>query len=357
MRHVPGAPIATVKLPPVSRIELVNHAANRSATPRSRGRPPNPPGRTHNDSPRTGHRIRRILWIDDEFDRDNALTRLLGFEGFRIDIVGSATDGLAKAEAGSYDGIVLDLRLPDMFGLSVLKRLVADKNAAPVLVVTGYYHEPEIEADALRAGAAAFRHKPLIIDDLTAVLCLIVNRPVHSEAVVQRSAPVALGISLPESPGPPALAVSPSSRRARIFALSRKLADPSGTTLEFVTTAGMLRRMLKGWRGTDRPLGPIDVLPRDVRVVIQYLENSKCAADVFFSRQIWNQNSRCILETPDGCSRCTRAPDIGNGGGRFDCVPLFILSRSATSTFGRLHIASGTSTPHSLTAISIKPSV
>lgn len=166
-----------------------------------------------------------------------------------------------------------------MFGLSVLKRLVADKNAAPVLVVTGYYHEPEIEADALRAGAAAFRHKPLIIDDLTAVLCLIVNRPVHSEAVVQRSEPVAVGISLSEIPGPPALAVSPSSRRARIFALSRKLADPSGTTLEFVTTAGMLRRMLKGWRGTDRPLGPIDVLPRDVRMVIQYLElkvRSRC---------------------------------------------------------------------------------
>lgn len=171
MRHLPAPPIAPATLPPASPIEPADDAGDRSATSPSRGAAPNPPALIDHESARTRQQIRRILWIDDEFDRDNALVRLLEFEGFRIEVEGSGAEGLAKARAGAYDGIVLDLRLPDMFGLSVLKRLVADDDPRPVLVVTGYYHEPEMESEAMAAGAAAFRHKPLITSRMSQPFC------------------------------------------------------------------------------------------------------------------------------------------------------------------------------------------
>jgi DNA-binding NtrC family response regulator len=118
----------------------------------------------------TARTVHRVLWIDDEVEPDDAFLRLCTIEGFRVDVAGSGAEGLATASSRTYDAVIIDLHLPDMFGLTVLHRLRGSGVAAPVLAVTGYYLEPEIKSDALRAGATAFGYKPLDSDEIVAVL-------------------------------------------------------------------------------------------------------------------------------------------------------------------------------------------
>ena len=107
----------------------------------------------------------RILWIDDEVRPDDSMIRLLRDAGFTTDLVARGSEGLTRLSEARYDLVLLDLRLPDMFGLSVLDRIASGRHAVPVLVATGYYSEPEVEGRARAAGALAVLLKPLIVSD------------------------------------------------------------------------------------------------------------------------------------------------------------------------------------------------
>ena len=111
-----------------------------------------------------------ILWIDDEVEPTDALLRLLALEGVRSDVASSGIMGIGMARANVYDAILLDLRLPDLFGLTVLERLVALERRPPIVMLSGHYSEPELHADARRRGAAAFLQKPIECGDLIATL-------------------------------------------------------------------------------------------------------------------------------------------------------------------------------------------
>jgi DNA-binding NtrC family response regulator len=135
-----------------------------------------------------------LLWIDDELTPDDGLVRLLELEGVHVALAQSGAMGIAMARANHYDAILVDLKLPDMFGLTVLDRIGSDV-ATPIVVVTGYYIEPELQADANRRGAAAFLQKPLIgTGELLATLRSIVRSDgaarlalVHSFGIVAAS--------------------------------------------------------------------------------------------------------------------------------------------------------------------------
>ena len=127
---------------------------------------------------REGRSEWQILWIDDEIQRDDALLSLMELEGFRVDVAASAAEGLERVHGYPYEAILVDLRLPDMFGLTVVQRLIASGVHVPVIVITGYYHEPELQAKAKWAGAAAFLHKPLIgTTELLTVLRRVMMQP------------------------------------------------------------------------------------------------------------------------------------------------------------------------------------
>ena len=87
--------------------------------------------------------------------------RLLELEGWAVECAATGAEGLARAQATAVEVAVVDLRLPDLYGLTVVERLHAARPDLPVLVVTGYYAEPESEACARQVGAADFALKPL----------------------------------------------------------------------------------------------------------------------------------------------------------------------------------------------------
>jgi DNA-binding response OmpR family regulator len=111
--------------------------------------------------------VRDILWIDDEVNADDASVRLMTLEGFRVRCADSGTVGLKLALTDAYDGIILDLRLPDEPGLVVLERLIAAGVRAHVLILTGF-GDAENATVAMKLGAKDFKCKPLFAEDLLA---------------------------------------------------------------------------------------------------------------------------------------------------------------------------------------------
>jgi two-component system, NtrC family, response regulator AtoC len=73
----------------------------------------------------------------------------------------TASEGLAKAASRSFDAILLDVNLPDMFGVTALRRRRALRLDIPIFMITGCYFEPEVEAEVRAAGATDFVHKPV----------------------------------------------------------------------------------------------------------------------------------------------------------------------------------------------------
>ena len=122
------------------------------------GSGPRAPKNVHTNTAET----KGILWIDDEIEPEDPLIQLLASHGFRVDVARTAAEGQSRAEAGRYDGIIIDLHLPDFFGLTLLRRLRASGITTPVLVATAYYLEPEMEPYAIEAGATVFAQKPIL---------------------------------------------------------------------------------------------------------------------------------------------------------------------------------------------------
>ncbi|MCR5867771.1 HAMP domain-containing protein [Aquincola sp. J276] len=87
----------------------------------------------------TAPRTRRLLVVEDDEREAAAIEALLGHDDIQIDTVGTGTEALAALSAQAVDCVVLDLRLPDMSGFELLKRLQADRTLAeiPVVVFTG----------------------------------------------------------------------------------------------------------------------------------------------------------------------------------------------------------------------------
>jgi len=79
----------------------------------------------------------RVLIIEDEKRlAQNISEVLIEHEGYAVDLSFYVIDGLHMAESNSYDLIVLDLRLPGMHGLDILKAIRAQRNSTPVLILT-----------------------------------------------------------------------------------------------------------------------------------------------------------------------------------------------------------------------------
>lgn len=130
--------------------------------------PPLPSGCDREADPHLWHRAesqpRCLLWIDDEIRPDDAVVRLLEMEGFRVDCAGSGATGLAMAQRTAYIGIILDLRLPDIPGLTVLEMLTRQHIPAPILVLTGY-PDFAIAVQAMRLGAWDCQSKTILLGD------------------------------------------------------------------------------------------------------------------------------------------------------------------------------------------------
>ena len=109
----------------------------------------------------------RILFAEDEHSLSRAVTALLEKNNYSVDPVYDGEEALAYLDAGNYDALILDIMMPKMDGLEVLRRLRQAGNPIPVLLLTAK-SEVEDKVTGLDTGANDYLTKPFSTAELMA---------------------------------------------------------------------------------------------------------------------------------------------------------------------------------------------
>jgi len=118
----------------------------------------------------------RILVAEDE-DRILAfMTRALRAEGFAVDAAGDGDEALCRVRHDRYDLLVLDLLLPRLDGLAVLRELRRIDPALPVMIVSAR-SDLATKLEGFELGACDYVLKPFVLDELLARVRAHVRRP------------------------------------------------------------------------------------------------------------------------------------------------------------------------------------
>lgn len=107
----------------------------------------------------------RVLLVDDDDDFRNVLTERLRMRHLKISAVGSGPEAIGIMQQQGFDVVVLDLRMPEMDGIEVLRRIKEIQPRVEVVLLTGYA-SMESGIDGMRLGAFDYLVKPCGIEEL-----------------------------------------------------------------------------------------------------------------------------------------------------------------------------------------------
>ncbi|MBD3285073.1 response regulator [candidate division WOR-3 bacterium] len=107
----------------------------------------------------------RVLLIDDEEVFTEMTAKTLSRKGFKIDTASCAEEGLKKLDSYFFDVVLLDVRMPGMNGIQMLKELNEERPTQQVVMVTGHA-SVSTAIEAMKVGAYDFLTKPVKLDDL-----------------------------------------------------------------------------------------------------------------------------------------------------------------------------------------------
>ena len=116
-----------------------------------------------------------MLVVEDEVRLAGALARGLAAEGFAVDVATDGPAGLDCARHGAYDAVILDVMLPRLSGYEIVRRLRAEHNWLPVLILSAKDGEYD-QADGLDCGADDYLTKPFSFVVLLARLRALLRR-------------------------------------------------------------------------------------------------------------------------------------------------------------------------------------
>lgn len=117
----------------------------------------------------------RVLLVEDYEPLRKSLEQGLGEAGYALDVAADGEEGLWYALGNDYDVIVLDLMLPVVDGLSILRKIRARKKDAPVLILTARDTVQDRVA-GLDCGADDYLVKPFAFEELLARVRALVRR-------------------------------------------------------------------------------------------------------------------------------------------------------------------------------------
>ena len=133
----------------------------------------------------------RVLVVEDEKKTASFIRKALQAEGFAVDVCHRGDDALSVASSANFDGIVLDIMLPERDGLSVLRQLREQQNRTPVLLLSARGAVNE-RVEGLNAGADDYLPKPFVIAELVARVRALGRRGGESKPTVLRVANLTL---------------------------------------------------------------------------------------------------------------------------------------------------------------------
>src|SRR6185436_7056871 len=116
----------------------------------------------------------RVLIVEDEEELAETVRRAFVEDGFSVDVAADGESGLFNAQSWVYDAIILDLMLPRMGGIDVLKKVRA-KSTTPVLILTARDGVDD-KVKGLNTGADDYLTKPFQLTELIARVRALVRR-------------------------------------------------------------------------------------------------------------------------------------------------------------------------------------
>lgn len=136
----------------------------------------------------------KLLYAEDERELSEAVTDILTYHNYIVDVVYDGETALAYAQNESYDGIILDIMMPKMSGLDVLKKLRQSSCNTPVLLLTAK-SEVEDKIEGLDTGADDYLAKPFVIGELLARIRAMLRRRENFVPDILKCGNVSLNLS------------------------------------------------------------------------------------------------------------------------------------------------------------------
>jgi DNA-binding NtrC family response regulator len=166
----------------------------------------------------------KVLVIDDEPFSREYFRRLLQPAKLKVDTAATAEEGLNILEHGSYDLVILDLRLPDADGICVLKRIRECAVHTPVIIITAY-GTVGIAVEAMKLGAFDFLSKPF--EDQEKLL-LTIRNAIHQGKLQRENISLRKQVRR-EALFPEIIGQTPAMKR--VLELARRAAEVESTVL------------------------------------------------------------------------------------------------------------------------------
>ena len=197
----------------------------------------------------------RILLIEDNADLAFGLRNNLEIEGYEVEVSGDGSSGLERARRSRPDLVILDLMLPKMDGLRVLKALRGDDLAMPVLILTARGEETD-KVRGLKLGADDYVTKPFGVLEILA----------RVEALLRRN----------RSPAAPPLPAAP-----RLEQFGEIEVDPAARV---VTRSGR----------------PVDLAPKEYELLLALIgRRGAVASRIELMREVWGYSDEAVTRTID----------------------------------------------------------
>jgi two-component system OmpR family response regulator len=192
----------------------------------------------------------RVLVVEDEPRIAADIRRGLENAGFAVDTVGDGESAWFQADIETYDAMILDLGLPKLDGLSVLKKLRGTDNALPILILTARDGWRE-RVDGINAGADDYLAKPFRMEELIARLHAVLRRMAGHASPIVRAGEVEVDprTKLVTVSGE-ALSVTPLEYRLFVYLLHRRG--------DVVSAGELIDHVYES--GTDREANAIEAL-------------------------------------------------------------------------------------------------
>lgn len=111
----------------------------------------------------------RVLFVDDEEELVGAVVERLELRKIAATGATSGEEALALLEKHSFDVVVLDVRMPGLGGLDVIKRIKSSHPGLEVVLLSGHGSSEDVE-EGLRLGALDYLQKPVDLDNLIQIL-------------------------------------------------------------------------------------------------------------------------------------------------------------------------------------------
>ncbi len=135
----------------------------------------------------------RLLVVEDQKDLNEIIVRKLTQEYYSVDACYTGDDAIDYLRGAEYDGVILDIMLPGITGLGVLKKMRAEGDKTPVLLLTALGTVDD-RVTGLDAGADDYLVKPFNFDELLARVRAMVRRGGERASDVLESGDITLDI-------------------------------------------------------------------------------------------------------------------------------------------------------------------